>query len=117
MKKLLIPFLILVSLGVTATAQTHWDYVFDHYSTETGLPHNSICDIHQDSNGYIWVCTWFGLSRFDGVRFVNYTAMPENFSIGIHNRMLSVHEDVNGFLWLQTYDHRICRFDPQSENS
>lgn len=87
------------------------DYIFDHYSSENGLPHNSISDIHQDSKGYIWVCTWAGLSRFDGNSFINYQIGPEE-----HNRILSLREDVNGFLWLTAYDYKLYRFDTEYEN-
>ncbi|MCD8313598.1 MAG: hypothetical protein LUC24_05495, partial [Bacteroidales bacterium] len=92
-----------------------FDFIFDHYSTENGLPHNYICDIHQGSKGYIWLCTWYGLSRFDGDRFVNYTVRQGETKIPAHNRMLTLDEDVNGYLWLTTYDNRLVRFDPITE--
>ena len=41
------------------------EFIFEHYSSDDGLPHNSICDIHQDRRGYLWLCTWYGLSRYD----------------------------------------------------
>lgn len=101
---------------VVAKAQTaKFDYVFEHYSTDNGLPHNSIAEIHQDAKGYIWVCTWYGLSRFDGNSFVNYIMLPGDFTNLTHNRMLSLDEDVLGYLWLRTYDYRLYRFDPMSE--
>ena len=92
-----------------------FDYVFEHYSTDDGLPHNSIAEIHQDAKGYIWVCTWYGLSRFDGNTFVNYIMLPGDFTNLTHNRMLSLDEDVCGYLWLRTYDYRLYRFDPEAE--
>ncbi len=91
------------------------DCIFEHYSSDDGLPHNSISDIHQDSRGYIWLCTWYGLSRFDGNTFVNYTILPGDYTNLSHNRILSIEEDAEGFLWLTTYDYRLFRFDPVSE--
>lgn len=93
----------------------HLDCIFEHYSTDDGLPHNSIADIHQDRNGYIWLCTWYGLSRFDGNTFVNYTTLPGDYANLSHNRFLSVREDVNGYLWLTTYDYKLYRFDKSVE--
>lgn len=87
----------------------------EHYSSDDGLPHNSICDIHQDSRGYLWLCTWYGLSRFDGNSFVNYTMRPGDYSILSHNRILSVDEDVAGYLWVTTYDYHLYRFDVDME--
>lgn len=117
--KLIRHILLIASLMlplVVAKAQTaKFDYVFEHYSTDNGLPHNSIAEIHQDAKGYIWVCTWYGLSRFDGNSFVNYIMLPGDFTNLTHNRMLSLDEDVLGYLWLRTYDYRLYRFDPMSE--
>ena len=64
------------------------EFIYEHYSTEDGLPHNSICDIHQDSRGFLWLCTWYGLSRYDGSNFVNYTMLPGDYSNLSHNRIL-----------------------------
>ena len=97
-----------MSLSGAGTAP---DCVFEHYSIEDGLPHNSISDICQDRSGYIWLCTWYGLSRFDGNRFVNYTSFPGDRTNISHNRMLSIEEDACGYLWLTTYDYRLYRFD------
>ena len=42
------------------------EFIHEHYSIEDGLPHNSISQIYKDSRGYLWLCTWYGLSRYDG---------------------------------------------------
>ena len=87
------------------------EFIYEHYSIEDGLPHNSISDICQDSRGYLWLCTWYGLSRYDGSSFVNYMMLPGDYSNLSHNRILSVREDSNGYLWVLTYDYHLYRFD------
>jgi ligand-binding sensor domain-containing protein len=52
-------------LGVLA-AQAQ--YRFDHWTTDNGLPNNSIWMILQTRDGYLWLTTSQGLVRFDGVR-------------------------------------------------
>ena len=109
-------FFLWAAAAVPSSADAgHLDCIFEHYSTDDGLPHNSIADIHQDRNGYIWLCTWYGLSRFDGNTFVNYTTLPGDYANLSHNRFLSVREDVNGYLWLTTYDYKLYRFDKSVE--
>lgn len=44
-------------------------FVVDVWTTEHGLPQNSINDIAQTPDGYLWLGTSAGLVRFDGVRF------------------------------------------------
>lgn len=103
-----------ISMGTVLRAEP-LEFIFEHYSSDEGLPHNSICDIHQDSRGYMWLCTWYGLSRFDGNEFVNFTMLPGDYSNLSHNRILSVDEDANGYLWLLTYDYHLYRFDVEEE--
>jgi len=42
------------------------------YTINDGLPDGYILKIFQDSNGFLWLGTSNGLSRFDGKEFVNY---------------------------------------------
>ena len=54
-------------------------YTVRIWQTDDGLPQNSVYDIAQTSDGYLWVGTREGLARFDGVRFtvVDDPAAPE----------------------------------------
>ena len=46
-----------------------------YYSVKDGLVCNTISDITQDCDGYIWLATTNGFSRFDGYSFVNFTQL------------------------------------------
>jgi len=43
------------------------------YTTADGLARDRIYKIVSDPHGYLWFCTYDGLSRFDGYEFVNYS--------------------------------------------
>lgn len=47
---------------------------FKNYSTKDGLPSNEVYQVIQDSKGYMWFATDFGVSRFDGYNFTNYNS-------------------------------------------
>jgi signal transduction histidine kinase/ligand-binding sensor domain-containing protein/CheY-like chemotaxis protein len=56
---------------------------YESWEEKEGLPHYSINAIAQDGNGYLWLGTYYGLVRFDGLRFVvfdrdNTPALPSN---------------------------------------
>lgn len=106
---------ILLPMLALRMAAAPLDCIFEHYSSEDGLSHNYISQILQDRQGYIWISTWYGLNRFDGNRFVNYTVQPGDYSNLSHNRILSLSEDANGYLWVTTYDNSIYRFDSLNE--
>lgn len=48
------------------------------YSTENGLSSSLINQLFQDSRGFIWVATEYGLNRFDGLNFSNYRHVPND---------------------------------------
>src|SRR5262249_36542698 len=55
----------LFALAATARAQ----YRFDHWTTDNGLPQHTVRSLAQTRDGYLWLTTFDGLVRFDGVRF------------------------------------------------
>lgn len=48
-------------------------YSFVSYSTSEGLPQSQVNAIEQDSEGYLWIGTFGGVTKFNGNEFVNYT--------------------------------------------
>jgi signal transduction histidine kinase/ligand-binding sensor domain-containing protein len=51
-------------------------YFFSRYTPKNGLVNNRVTNLYQDSKGRLYVCTFGGLSVYDGSRFMNYT--PED---------------------------------------
>src|SRR4030095_392229 len=44
-------------------------YRASRWTTETGMPQNTVRCLVQTRDGYLWIGTRAGLARFDGVRF------------------------------------------------
>ena len=51
------------------------------WQREQGLPQNFVRALAQTKDGYLWVGSDAGVSRFDGVRFVSF-GLPEGFQAG-----------------------------------
>src|SRR5690349_10130929 len=83
-------------------------YVHDTWTTERGLPQNSVSAIVQTRDGYLWVGTYGGLARFDGVKF---TVLDTGNTPGLpSNRILSLYEDRAGGLWIGTDQAGLSRY-------
>jgi signal transduction histidine kinase/ligand-binding sensor domain-containing protein len=96
----------LIALCLCATT-AHAQYRFDHWTADNGLPQNSVRDIVQTRDGYLWLTTFDGLVRFDGVRF---TVFNKSNSPGIiTNRFLHLYEDAEGDLWASTENSGLTR--------
>ena len=70
------------------------------WTTEEGLPQSSANSIVQDRKGYLWIATFAGLARFDGVRFETF-ATAQHPALG-SDRLLTLFEDRQGTLWIGT---------------
>jgi len=65
-------FLIIVfSMQAQVLGQS---YYFDQYSVKEGLAQSNVYDVVQDQEGYVWLGTESGISRFDGRNFINFHA-------------------------------------------
>jgi ligand-binding sensor domain-containing protein len=58
------------------------------WQTEDGLPQSSVLAIAQSPNGYLWLATFNGLARFDGMHFTvfdtsNLPGLPSNRLTGL----------------------------------
>ena len=86
-------------LASSASAQSS-NYRFEHWTTDNGLPQNTVRAIVQTRDGYLWMTTFDGLARFDGVRF---TVFDKSNTPAINqNRFTALCEDKDGTLWAGT---------------
>ncbi len=101
--------LLLVALVVIcgSVVPAHAQFRADSWTAADGLPQNIIVDIVQARDGYLWMATFDGLVRFDGVRFVIF---DRNTTPGIaSNRFVTLYEAANGDLWGGTENAGIVR--------
>ncbi|WP_219287743.1 sensor histidine kinase [Arthrospiribacter ruber] len=68
-----------------------------------GLVNNRISGIYQDSFGYMWIATYSGLHRYDGLDFKVYTTSEDPNSIN-DNFIGALMEDKKKRLWVGTGD-------------
>lgn len=89
------------ALAASRTMETKAnDLLIKKWTTEEGLPQNTVTSIVQTDDGYIWLGTFGGLARFDGIKF---TIFDSTNSPGLgSNRILSLYEDRRKRLWIGT---------------
>lgn len=82
------------------------DYSVQYYNTENGLPQNTINDIVQSHDHYLWLATLNGLVRYDGVQFDYYktSTHPEIPS----NHIVQIEEDHKNNLWIRTANGKLA---------
>ena len=101
------PLCALLSVACFA-GSAYAQYHFDVWTTDNGLPQNSVSSILQTSDGYLWFTTFGGLVRYDGVRFTVFGAGDIK---GLKSTRFSrVFGDRSGNLWITTEYGGLIRY-------
>lgn len=87
-------------------------YVAESWTVRDGLPVNSITQIVQARDGYLWLATFDGLVRFDGARFSVHNS--SNTPGLRHSRLVHLRELPDGRLLLGSETGLLQVFDPQA---
>ncbi len=85
-------------LAFVAFGQPH-PLQFTHYTVDDGLPSMQVYDLLQDRQGYLWLATEGGLSRFNGYVFENFTTR-DGLPV---NDITDLKEDTKGRIWLSSF--------------
>jgi ligand-binding sensor domain-containing protein/signal transduction histidine kinase len=80
------------------------------YTAGDGLAHNQVNRIVRDSRGFLWFCTFEGLSRFDGYSFATF-GVDQGLPSPAVNDLL---ETRSGEYWVATAAG-LCRFNPKGK--
>ena len=101
-------WLQLFCLTIRAGTTNLPDYFTRVWQTQDGLPNNAVTAIVQTRDGYLWLATYDGLARFDGVNFVIFdnSNTPEMRS----SRVTSLFEDAEGNLWIGCESGELTRY-------
>jgi len=82
------------------------------YTTADGLARDRVFKIVPDPRGFLWFCTYDGLSRFDGFEFVNYSVAQ-----GLPHRVVfDLLITRSGDYWVAT-SAGVARFNPLASSS
>ena len=106
--KILFPFVIYVISSFTAYAQTG-----RFYTTDGGLSGSLINHFFQDSKGFMWTATEYGLNSFDGLRFANYWHVSGDSTSIKNNYVRTLFEDSRQNLLIGCIDG-LMRYDRET---
>ncbi len=89
------------ALGISERTTVSDQYQITYWTSEQGLPQNTVLSLLQSAQGYLWIGTRYGLARFDGVRMTDYSAeLGGEDAAEMDVRGLA--EDGDGRLWMHT---------------
>jgi len=96
--KFLALLLVFISVAADASEPKLPNYFIRSWKTDNGLPDNGVTAVVQTRDGYLWIGTYGGLVRFDGVDFTVFNSAS---TPGLQSdRVTSLYEDAQGTLWI-----------------
>lgn len=96
--RLVLASVLMVSLSSAAAVPPGDPYLVRSWSANDGLRDLTINDLEQTSDGYLWISTYGGVARFDGMRFKFF---DKDTTPALGTRMIGgLLADAAGRLWL-----------------
>jgi diguanylate cyclase (GGDEF)-like protein/PAS domain S-box-containing protein len=111
-------FIYLLLFFVAAVFNAHGnfsDIQFEHYSVADGLSSNTISDIVEDEQGFIWFATLDGLNRFDGYEFKQYKHEIDDPNSLPDQVIRRIYLDKQNNLWVGT-NNGLARYNAEQDN-
>lgn len=90
---------ILLLLGLNWPQLFSQKVYYTNYTSKNGLISNKIYSLTEDRNGFVWISTDKGVSKFDGIGFTNYSS-DNGLS---DNDVLNTLEDSIGRIWFLNF--------------
>ena len=89
--------------------------VFQNFGPENPLVQNSVYAFAQDGDGYLWIGTEWGLSRWDGYRARIYSANAKDPHALPNSYIYSMFTAADGTLWIGTRGGGLARYDRDND--
>lgn len=84
---------------------------FERIGTKEGLSDPNVMCMMQDSRGFMWVGTQYGLNRYDGHQFRTFYSDPSDSCSLSSNFIQRILEDSKGNIWISTMGGGFNKFD------
>ncbi len=101
--------------SISAFAGAEPNFYFKQLSQQDGLPQNFVRTIMLDHNGFFWIGTKSGVSRFDNYEFKNYSSMSNSPNSLPGNLVYFIVEDAQHNIWVST-NKGVCRYRRESDD-
>src|ERR1700685_1623245 len=95
---------IIFALLLLSYSSYSQEYSYTHYDIANGLAGSTVYCIVQDKEGFMWMGTETGVSRFDGTHFKNFTTADGLPDIEV----LQIFGDSKGRGWMAAFKKSVC---------
>jgi ligand-binding sensor domain-containing protein len=109
--RVVVTFVLFFSISLVVFSQQAKQYSVRHFTVVNGLASNTVSDVMQDSDGYVWMATINGLQRFDGNSFLTFRNKRSDPKTIPTNHIITIYEDRKKNLWLIGDNNKVGIFN------
>lgn len=115
MRKVLFLLFIFINPYLGYSSDLQWN--MDPVVIKNGSNNNTIYDICYGRDGFIWISTDLGITRYDGFRFRDYPFISSlnSSSLLLPQAIKKLSEDADGLLYAHLYQGGLVCFDKEKE--
>lgn len=115
MKKVCFLLLVLFCILPVYAIDTHWET--EPIVIKNGINNNTIYDVCYGSDGFIWLSTDMGITRYDGFRFRDYPLIMsiDSLSTPLNQPVKTICEAPDGLFYVLLCQGGIACFDKDNE--
>jgi len=73
-------------------------FKIDHWDTKKGLPNDLILNLYQSQDGFLWMTSFAGLTRFDGMNFTTFNS--KSVPLMKSDNIEQLYESQDSTLWI-----------------
>lgn len=103
---------LFILMNIYATSKN--SYEFQYITLKEGLSHADANTIAFDNKGFLWIGTYSGLNRFDGIHVKSYNYIKGDGNDPFINRISTIDINENGTIWIGSANG-IYSFNPEKE--
>ncbi len=85
------------------------EYISEQWTTNNGLPINHVNQIYQTQDGFLWLATFTGLVRFDGITFKEYNS--GNTPSLPSNRITAIQPGAGNSFWMNSEQGHLILYE------
>lgn len=115
MRGVIFTILVLFEICRAFPQDIHWNP--EPMIIKNGINDRTVYDISSSKEGFLWLATDEGITRYDGFRFRNYPLVTslDSTSIPLNQVVKSLKESQDGLLYLQLFQGGMTCFDKKKE--
>lgn len=115
MKGVIFTILVLFEICRAFPQDIHWNP--EPVIIKNGISERTVYGVSSSKEGFLWLATDEGITRYDGFRFRNYPLVTslDSISMPLNQVVKSLKESQNGLLYLQLYQGGMACFDKKKE--